>query len=135
MEVDARQIGRVLRFARDLIKTKDTWSKKWMAFNSAGIECPPESVTAKFFCGLGAIYRAAFELKLKDVRTATLNEVRKDALRLYRTSRLEKVNDEHGHAAVLRCYDATLKRLTPAEVKTPKRAAAKRVIKKRRKAG
>lgn len=136
--VDARQIGRVLVFARDLIKTKNSWATEWMAFNSEGLGCPPESQTACRWCGLGAIYRACSELQLKDFRTATLDELRKEARALYKTDRFERVNDYHGHAAVLRCFDTTLKRLFPTAVTAKPRLAkrpTKHLVKRKGKAG
>lgn len=120
MEEQTRQIWRVLRFARALIADKDNWATGWMAYNMAGEQTPPESVTACRFCALGAVYRAAKELKHKELRSEALNLLSFEAKRLF-AMRLDQMNDVMGHKAVMKVFDAAIERLAnPEDVLPPK---------------
>lgn len=95
----------ILRRAREIISDPAKWTQGAFARDSQGSMIPPNHTAACSWCAIGALSRAAFELKAPPGFGAGALDML-GALRP-----LNDINDEEGHAAVLDLFDKALEEI------------------------
>jgi hypothetical protein len=97
----------VLREARALIADPDRWCQGYEAVDANGVFIDSTAPQAVRWCALGALGRVANRRQLRSTEMLDVDEALDEASRLYGKT-VDHVNDEDGHAAVLRVYDAAI---------------------------
>jgi hypothetical protein len=96
----------VVERARGLIADEQNWCRGHIAQDVSGVAVSPTLNSAVKRCGLGALISAAYQLT-HDFDVAY--ELGHKALRpRYGPATLTHVNDERGHAAVLKLFDEVI---------------------------
>lgn len=100
----------IARRARDIIADKKNWCIHATSRTKYGREISYTNAQADKFCAIGAIYRAAFEIAGEDQHLNLARivdaEVEKSAGKW-----LPDINDEEGHKAILKVFDAYLEKV------------------------
>jgi hypothetical protein len=100
----------VARDARALIVHPDRWTTGSYARTAIGTKCAPDDPLATRWCALGASY-LALEGADPEVSDAVESALRRAVRELWGDGRPAAVNDEQGHAAVLKMYDRAIELL------------------------
>lgn len=98
----------VLREARELISDPKRWTTQGYARDSQGEFTSALSVRAVCWCAEGAVLRSASDPEKCFVPFDILNEVARRIPKKTSGNQIVAVNDELGHAAVLRMFDAAI---------------------------
>jgi hypothetical protein len=98
--------------ALKLIRNKRHWTKFAVTRRQNGVRCKPADDRASRYCAFGAIVKAA-----DDIAGCADRSLVEAAERMVLTAngmphsaRLAHFNDRHGHAAVVKAFEQTLKR-------------------------
>lgn len=107
----------ILKVARKLIETEDTWTQFTSATNNLGtpVSCKDESAVK--FCATGAVHRAYYNQKNIRLGSSIDDDVRNlfkllhDISKNIYLSSLPVVNDNFGHKDILKVFDIAIEEL------------------------
>jgi hypothetical protein len=99
--------AKLLKRAQDLIKDEKNWCRGVSIRTSIFFKGGDDYEVVPQYCAMGALHGVKELKNLTPVLHCTLNDAARE---LYQTS-IVCVNDQIGHAAVMKCYDRAIENL------------------------
>lgn len=108
MNADEREVLRVLRDAKELIRDARHWTNRATARDQIGHIVSPDAPNAVCWCADGAIYRVSGgRWVIYNTAGCALSEATEE---LFNTDDYFFVNDKLGHNAILRAFDRAIEK-------------------------